>query len=135
MPGRRVLVVDDEPSVAYLIADALEQEGCEVRVHTESQRALSEALAERFDLAVLDVRMPGLDGQAFYRILRHEASPLADRLLFTTGDTLARETAAFLEQARLPFLPKPFHVEELQDRVRAALEEIEPAPAERDGDD
>ena len=131
--GRRVLVVDDEPSVAYLIADALEQEGCEVRVHTESQRALSEALAERFDLAVLDVRMPGLDGQAFYRILRHQGSPLADRLLFTTGDTLARETAEFLEEIRLPFLPKPFHVEELQDRVRAALDEI--APARTSGDD
>jgi len=133
--GQRVLVVDDEPSVAYLIADALEQEGCEVRVHTESQRALSEALAEPFDLAVLDVRMPGLDGQAFYRVLRHQRSPLADRLLFTTGDTLARETAEFLEQIGLPFLPKPFHVEELQDRVRAALEAIEPAPAERNADD
>ncbi len=133
--GRRVLVVDDEPSVAYLIADALEQEGYEVRVHTESQRALSQALAEVFDLAVLDVRMPGLDGQAFYRILRHEGSALADRLLFTTGDTLTRETAAFLEQARLPFLPKPFHVEELQDRVRASLDEIEPARAEPGGDD
>ncbi|MGH9803921.1 MAG: response regulator, partial [Candidatus Acidiferrales bacterium] len=117
----------------YLIADALEQEGYEVRVHTESQRALSEALAERFDLAVLDVRMPGLDGQAFYRILRHQGSPLADRLLFTTGDTLARETAEFLEEIRLPFLPKPFHVEELQDRVRAALDEI--APARTSGDD
>lgn len=133
--GRRVLVVDDEPSVAYLIADALEQEGCEVRVHTESQRALSEALAEPFDLAVLDVRMPGLDGQAFYRILRHQRSPLAERLLFTTGDTLARETAEFLEQVRLPFLPKPFHVEELQDRVRAALDEAAPARAESGADD
>jgi CheY-like chemotaxis protein len=133
--GRRVLVVDDEPAVAYLIADALEQEGCEVRVHTDSQRALGEALAERFDLAVLDVRMPGLDGPAFYRILRREGSPLAGRLLFTTGDTLARETAAFLEQARLPYLPKPFHVEELQDRVRAALEPVEPGAAERNADD
>ncbi len=133
--GRRVLVVDDEPSVAYLIADALEQDGCEVRVHTESRRALSEAQSERFDLAVVDVRMPGLDGQAFYRILRQQGSPLADRLLFTTGDTLTRETAAFLEQARLPFLPKPFHVEELQERVRASLDEIEPAPAERGDDD
>jgi len=130
-----VLVVDDEPSVAYLIADALEQEGYEVRVHTESQRALSEALAERFDLAVLDVRMPGLGGQAFYRVLRHQRSPLADRLLFTTGDTLARETAEFLEQIRLPFLPKPFHIEELQDRVRAALDETAAARAESGADD
>jgi CheY-like chemotaxis protein len=132
--GRRVLVVDDEPSVAYLIADALEQDGCDVRVHTESRRALSEAQNEPFDLAVVDVRMPGLDGPAFFRVLRQQGSPLADRLLFTTGDTLARETAVFLEQARLPFLPKPFHVEELQERVRAALEEIEAARARGDDD-
>ncbi len=121
--GRRILVVDDEPSVAYLIADALEQEGYVVRVHTESQRALTEALAQPFDLAICDIRMPELDGPAFCRILRHQESPLADRLLFTTGDTLARETTEFLEQVGAPFLPKPFHVEELQERVREALEQ------------
>jgi PAS domain S-box-containing protein len=128
--GRRILVVDDEPSVAYLIADALEQQGYEVRVHTESQRALTEALAQSFDLAICDIRMPELDGQAFYRILRHQESPLADRLLFTTGDTLARETTDFLEQVGAPFLPKPFHVGELQERVREALEQNPPLEVE-----
>lgn len=123
LPGRRILVVDDEPSVAYLIADALEQEGYQVRVHTESQRALTEALAQPFDLVICDIRMPELDGQAFYRILRHQESPLADRLLFTTGDTLSRETTDFLEQVGAPFLPKPFHVEELQERVCEVLEQ------------
>ncbi|HSC77730.1 MAG TPA: ATP-binding protein [Candidatus Acidoferrales bacterium] len=128
--GRRILVVDDEPSVAYLIADALEQQGYAVRVHTESQRALTEALAQSFDLAICDIRMPELDGQAFYRILRHQESPLADRLLFTTGDTLARETTDFLEQVGAPFLPKPFHVDELQERVRVALEQNPPLEVE-----
>ncbi|HXE74591.1 MAG TPA: ATP-binding protein [Candidatus Xenobia bacterium] len=132
LAGRRILVVDDEPSVAYLIADALEQQGYEVRVHTESQRALTEALAHPFDLAICDIRMPELDGQAFYRILRHQESPLADRLLFTTGDTLARETTDFLEQVGAPFLPKPFHVEELQGRVREALERDTGPEAEKD---
>ncbi|MBI2956112.1 MAG: response regulator [Acidobacteria bacterium] len=125
----RILVVDDEPTVAQLVADALTQDGYQVSVHTESQHALTEALRQPFDLAICDIRMPGLDGPAFYRLLRQQQSSLADRLLFTTGDTLARETGDFLEQVRLPFLPKPFHVEELQRRVRELLEEKRRSPA------
>lgn len=123
--GRRILVVDDEPAVAQLIADALEQQGYAVRVHTDSRRALAEAEDRPFQLAICDIRMPELDGQAFYRVLRERQSPLARRLLFTTGDTLARETAQFLEQVGLPCLAKPFRVEELRAQVRDLLHKLD----------
>ncbi len=125
---RRILVVDDEPAVANLIADALRQQGYSVRVHTESDLALAEAFREPFHLAVCDLRMPEVDGRAFYRALRDQGSRLAHRLLFTTGDTLAPETAEFLATVRLPYLAKPFRVEELRHRVELFLQELENSP-------
>lgn len=131
--SRRILVVDDEPAVAHLIADALEQQGYAVRVHTDSRRAMAEAFEHPFQLAICDIRMPELDGQAFYRALREHQSPLARRLLFTTGDTLARETAKFLEQVGLPYLAKPFRVEELRAVVRDLLQKLDGAtPGEKE---
>jgi two-component system NtrC family sensor kinase len=123
--GWRILVVDDEPAVARLIADALSQQGYEVRAHTESRRALYEAFEEPFHLVICDIRMPEVDGPAFYRALRDRESGLVGRLLFTTGDTLAQETADFLAEARLPFLAKPFRVEELRRRVRELLADLD----------
>jgi two-component system NtrC family sensor kinase len=114
----RVLVVDDEPSVAQLITDVLRRLGCRVRLHTDSNRALQEALREPFELIICDLRMPGLDGRAFHRILNERNPELARRLLFTTGDTLAADTRAFLNQVQLPHIPKPFLVEELRAAVK-----------------
>jgi PAS domain S-box-containing protein len=129
-PGRRILVVDDEPVVAHLIADALRQQGHAVRVHTDSRRALALACREPFQLIICDIRMPELDGPGFHRLLAQRQPDRARRVLFTTGDTLARETLEFLEQARLPYIPKPFHVEELRSVVSHLLEELESPPAD-----
>jgi PAS domain S-box-containing protein len=120
--GRRILVVDDEPVVAHLIADTLRQQGFVVRLHTDSRRALQEATEKNFDLIICDIRMPEVDGPAFHRLLQERKPALAHRLLFTTGDTLARETLRFLEQVHLPNLAKPFHVDELRAAVNNALQ-------------
>ncbi|MEE8201368.1 MAG: ATP-binding protein [Candidatus Acidoferrales bacterium] len=130
----RILVVDDEPAVANLIADVLRQQGYSIRVHTEGRRALAEAFEQPFHLAICDIRMPEVDGPAFYRALRDHRCGLARRLLFTTGDTLAAETAEFLAEARLPYLAKPFRIEELRTRVRNFLEELERSGAAGNGD-
>jgi signal transduction histidine kinase/ActR/RegA family two-component response regulator len=123
--GQRILVVDDEPVVAHLIADTLRKQGFVVRVDTDSRRALEAACREPFELVICDVRMPELDGPAFHRLLSERRPELACRLLFTTGDTLARETIRFLEQVRLPHIAKPFHVDELQTVVAEVLGELE----------
>jgi len=124
-PGRRVLVVDDEPVVVQLIADTLRQQRFVVRAHTDSRRALAEATEKEFDLVICDMRMPELDGPALYHLLRQRKPDLARRLLFTTGDTLARDTMRFLDQVGLPNLPKPFHVDELRAAVSSALRSLE----------
>jgi DNA-binding response OmpR family regulator len=71
---------------------------------------------------VCDLRMPRLDGPAFYEALIRAGSPVQNQLLFVTGDTLAPRTMQFLEKSKLPYLAKPFLVEELKLAVNRRLE-------------
>ena len=70
--------------------------------------------------------MPHLDGRAFYRELVRQASPLAHRLIFVTGDTLGARTVEFLEASGVPYLAKPFLVEELKEVIYGVLARIGP---------
>ncbi len=119
--GARVLVVEDEPTVARLIADVLEDEGMQVEVLLDGREALDRAARQSFDLVICDMKMPGLDGQHFYKSLERSGNPLRDRFLFVTGDIIAAQTREFLERHRLPHVAKPFRVEELTDKVHGVL--------------
>jgi len=119
--GARVLVVEDEPTVARLIADVLEDEGMHVEVLLDGREALARAAGQSFDLVICDMKMPGLDGQHFYKSLERSGSPLRKRFLFVTGDTMAAHTREFLESNHLPHVAKPFRVEELTEKVRSVL--------------
>jgi CheY-like chemotaxis protein/anti-sigma regulatory factor (Ser/Thr protein kinase) len=117
----RILVVEDEPTVSSLIADVLREEGMRVDVLSDGQRALELVRKESYDLAICDLRMPGMDGQNFYGALVRSQSPLREHVLFVTGDVLAQRTQEFLERHHLPHVAKPFRVEELSLAVRREL--------------
>jgi signal transduction histidine kinase/FixJ family two-component response regulator len=119
--GSRVLVVEDEPTVARLIADVMEDEGFAVDVLLDGREALERAARTSFDLVICDMKMPGLDGQHFYKSLVRAGNPLRDRFLFVTGDVVAAQTREFLARNHLPHVAKPFRVEELTEKVRAVL--------------
>lgn len=118
----RVLVVEDEPIVARLIADVLEDEGMRVDVLLDGREALERAARERYDLVICDMKMPGLNGQHFYNALERSGNPLRDRFLFVTGDVVAAHTQQFLERHNLPHVAKPFRMEELTEKVRQVLQ-------------
>jgi CheY-like chemotaxis protein/anti-sigma regulatory factor (Ser/Thr protein kinase) len=120
--GTRVLVVEDEPTVARLIADVLEDEGMRVDVLLDGRVALDLAARESYDLVICDMKMPGLDGQHFYKSLERTGNQLRERFLFVTGDVMGAQTREFLERNRLPHLAKPFRVEELTEKVHAVLQ-------------
>ena len=119
--GARILVVEDEPTVARLIADVLEDEGMHVDVLLDGREALDRAARESFDLVICDMKMPGLDGQHFYKSLERSGNPLRERFLFVTGDIIAAHTREFLERNHLPHVAKPFRVEELTEKVHRVL--------------
>jgi len=116
-----VLVVEDEPTVARLIADVLEDEGMDVEVLLDGREALDRAARQTFDLVICDMKMPGLDGQHFYKSLERSGNPLRERFLFVTGDVIAAQAREFLERNRLPHVAKPFRVEELTEKVYGVL--------------
>lgn len=128
-PKSRVLVVEDEPTVAQLIVDVLREEGHQVEAVLDSQEGLTRLARARYDLVICDLRMPRLDGPAFYEALVRAGSAARDRVMFITGDTLAPRTMKFLQTGNLTYLAKPFLVEELKLAVNRRLGDLERGPA------
>ena len=117
----RILVVEDEPTVSQLIADVMSEEGHPVETLLDSREALDRLKGNKYDLIICDLKMPHLDGAGLYRELVACGSPLQHRLLFVTGDTMSPRSLEFLTSCGVPYLAKPFLVEELKEAVRRAL--------------
>jgi len=132
--SKLILVVEDEPTVARLIADVLSEDGHVVEIILDSREGLERVRARRYDLVICDLRMPHLDGRAFYRQLMRDENPLQHRLIFVTGDTVAPRTVDFLQRCGLPYLAKPFLVEELKQVVGRTLEQTSDVGGTSPGD-
>ena len=118
---RDILIVEDEPTVAELIADVLTEEGYRTDTLLDSREAIARLAEKNYSLVICDLKMPYLDGAALYRALVRRDSPMQHRLLLVTGDTMGLRTIEFLKSSALPYLAKPFLVEELKDAVRQAI--------------
>lgn len=114
-----MLVAEDEPKTAELIRQSLSQEGYEVEVAADGQQALSMMNATRFDLAVMDVMMPGCDGVTVVREQRARQNRLPILLLSARGEV--NEKVLGLEAGADDYLAKPFALAELVARVAALL--------------
>jgi two-component system NtrC family sensor kinase len=123
-PGKRILVVDDEPEVAAILADILAIDGHQVDTAGNGARALACLQAGAYDLILSDLRMPELDGPGLYRELERSHPTLLRRMLFLTGDTLSPELQAFVEQTGARTVNKPFTVAEVRRVVRQVLEDV-----------
>ena len=122
---KHILIVEDEPTVADLIADVLSEEGHRVDTLLDSRAALGRLEEKNYSLVVCDLKMPYVDGPGLYRALVRRANPMQHKILFVTGDTMGPRTLEFLKASGLPYLAKPFLVEELKDAVGQALEAVE----------
>jgi len=114
----RILVVDDDATVAEVVSRYLEREGFEVEALGDGERALASALTDPPDLVVLDVMLPGLDGLEVCRRLRALA-PVPVIMLTARGTEADRVIG--LELGADDYLAKPFSPKELVARVRAVL--------------
>ena len=119
-----ILIVEDEPTVADLIADVLAEEGHRVETLLDSREALGRLEEKSYSLVICDLKMPHVDGPGLYQALVRRESPMRHRVLFVTGDTMGLRTLEFLKSNGVPYLAKPFLVEELKEAVRRALVSI-----------
>jgi signal transduction histidine kinase len=121
MVGKSILVVDDEPAVASLLAEALSRDGYKVDMAANGAVALRMLGARDYDLIISDSGMPELNGRELYREIERREPRLSRRFVFVTGDILNPRTRAFLAETGAPQLEKPFTVESVKRVVRRAL--------------
>lgn len=129
----KVLIIDDDEELCDLVSEYLTVEGFETTAVHDGETGLQSALSGDYDLAILDVMMPKLNGFDVLRNLR-EKSALPVLMLTARGDDMERIVG--LEIGADDYLPKPFNPRELVARLRAILrrasnEDSEHAPAER----
>ena len=117
----RILVVDDEPDVAEILADLLAVDGHRVQTAPNGARALEKLRAGAYDAILSDLKMPELDGPSLYRTLAHQSHPLIQRFIFVTGDVLSEETRLFLGETRVLCVSKPFDLEQVRRALDAAF--------------
>jgi DNA-binding response OmpR family regulator len=114
----QILIVEDEVTLRETLAYNLAKEGYEVTKAADGAEALELARASKFDLIVLDIMLPGLDGLSFCRILRKEqATPII--MLTARGGEV--DHIIGLESGADDYIVKPFSLGELLARVRAVL--------------
>jgi len=123
----RILVVEDDATVAEVVGRYLEREGYEVETVGDGRVALDRATARPPDLMVLDLMLPGLDGFEVFRGLRAVA-PVPVIMLTARGDE--DERVAGLELGADDYVSKPFSPRELTARVKSVMRRAaEPVPA------
>jgi Response regulators consisting of a CheY-like receiver domain and a winged-helix DNA-binding domain len=115
----RVLVVEDEAKIASFIARAFEEEAYEPVVAADGESALALASGESFDLVVLDVMLPGIDG--FEVVRRIRGRKLRVPVLMLTARDSVSDKVRGLDSGADDYLAKPFSVEELLARARALM--------------
>jgi len=113
----RILIVEDEIPVARQIAAALTEDGHDPTAVYSGEAALDEVSKRPFDLIVLDVRLPGIDGFELLQRLRTEH--LANRVLLLTARSAVDDRITGLQLGADDYLPKPFAMRELVARVDA----------------
>jgi len=113
----RVLIVEDEVTVARQIASALTEAGHDPKAVHDGETALEEVRKTPFDLIVLDIRLPGVDG--FKVLQRLRTQHLASRVLLLTARGAVDDRVTGLQLGADDYLPKPFAMQELLARVRA----------------
>jgi two-component system alkaline phosphatase synthesis response regulator PhoP len=119
----RILIVEDEPAIAFTLENDLEAEGYEVAVVADGVEAVRRALSEPFDLILLDVMLPSKDGFEVCRELRRGG--LRTRIIMLTAKTQEAEKILGLDMGADDYVTKPFSPRELRARIRAMLRRSE----------
>ncbi|MGY1603922.1 response regulator transcription factor [Geodermatophilus sp. SYSU D00815] len=114
-----MLIAEDEPRIAAFVEKGLRANGFSTAVAADGRTALAQARSGDFDLLVLDIGLPQLDGFAVLRALRAERCTIP--VVVLTARDSVQDTVAGLEGGADDYMPKPFRFEELLARVRLRL--------------
>ena len=119
----KILIVEDEAAIARFVELELRHEGYAVDKAEDGRSGLDQALAEAYDLILLDIMLPGLSGLEVLRRLRREKDTPV--ILLTARDTVMDKVSG-LDMGADDYITKPFAIEELLARIRTALRKRPP---------
>lgn len=128
----KILVVDDEPDIVELVSYNLKKDGFVVASAADGEEALSLIKKNRYDLIILDLMLPGIQGVDLCRMIRSNAATERLPIIMLTAKADESDRVLGLEMGADDYLSKPFSTRELIARVRAVLRrssEKNPGPA------
>ncbi|MBR9675982.1 response regulator [Candidatus Woesearchaeota archaeon] len=120
MPKRIIMVVDDEPGTRQLLSDVLNNEGYEVKVANDGEDFFKKTKKEKFDLVILDIMMPKIDGWDVAAKIKTSKSMQKTPIIFLTAkiDPTSKELGKF---ASTYYVEKPFEIDDLLTKIKKTL--------------
>lgn len=118
----KMLVVDDETTVQQFVKSALNPSNYDIETTGDPYDALQKIAGNNYDLVIIDIRMPGMNGQELFDKIVNDKPYMSKNVLFTTGDSANIEVKAFLQKYNLRSIGKPFNHQTLEQKIREILE-------------
>lgn len=124
----RILVVDDEKDLLELVSYNLKKEGFDIAVSRDGEDALGKVKKEKFDLIVLDLMLPGIQGMDLCKVLKSEPETASIPIIMLTAKTEEFDKVLGLEMGADDYITKPFSPRELIARIKAVLRRTREKP-------
>lgn len=131
-PGTRILIVEDDPSISRLLELELRHRGLDARPVTDGLAALDAVETFRPQAIVLDILLPGMDGERILQRLRRQGNRTP--VIMLTAKDRPLDKIRNLDTGADDYLTKPFDIDELMARLRAVMRRVEPDELIRVGD-
>ncbi len=131
-PDTRVLIIEDDLSISRLLELELKHRGFDAHVANDGLAGISLAEQRRHDVILLDILLPGIDGERILYKLRQQG--IRTPVIMLTAKDSDRDKIRNLDVGADDYLTKPFNVDELVSRIRAVLRRAQPEPVLRVGD-
>jgi phosphate regulon transcriptional regulator PhoB len=119
--NNKILIVDDEPDIVDLVSYNLKKDGFRVTTASDGEQALHKVRKDKFDLVVLDLMLPGIQGVELCRIIRNDSKTAATPIIMLTAKGEEVDRVIGLESGADDYMTKPFSSKELIARIKAVL--------------
>jgi phosphate regulon transcriptional regulator PhoB len=130
--NNKILIVDDEPDIVDLVSYNLKKDGFRVTTASDGEQALHKVRKDKFDLVVLDLMLPGIQGVELCRIIRNDPKTADTPIIMLTAKGEEVDRVIGLESGADDYMTKPFSSKELIARIKAVLRRTgEKATAEK----
>ena len=123
--ARKILIIEDEKDIQDLLAHYLKREGYDVKIARDGEAGLHKASQERFDLALLDLMLPQMDGLEICRTLRSQSQTADLPIIMITAKAEEADRIVGLEIGADDYITKPFSPREVVARVKALFRRLE----------